>query len=164
MVGLVIPSRSNVQLFVVAVAICGALGFQVLHHFFGSITLDFRSSVSDEPQLARILTWASAQPLTAGSSHQFALPARWAATSHGGTVNIGRSNDGRTCVLLKKQIGWKENFAGTVACDRPLLAKEVAADAKSRSYMTLPGEGVFEELYISRRLSDHRFDVYFDLN
>ncbi len=72
--------------------------------------------------------------------------------------------DGHFCILLKYELGWKGNFAGMFYCDRPLLPSEIAEDPSGRTYISIVGYGVFEELYVKRRIDDKAFDVFFDLN
>jgi len=82
-----------------------------------------------------------------------------------GFAQVAMLADKRCCVLLKTRIGYKGNFEGVLLCSAPLHPGEIVhAGAPAREYITLPGQGVFEELYLRRRIDERRFDVYFDLN
>lgn len=109
--------------------------------------------------------WARSQSFELGSTHDVLLPKELVAASIDGRAHVARLGDGRTCVLLKKSIGWKGNFDGLLQCDAPLLESEViSAPPAQRAYVTLVGYTPFEELYIRKRRNDRTFEVYFDLN
>jgi hypothetical protein len=113
----------------------------------------------------RVLEWVRAKGLAAGSTHDLSLPEDLAAASADARVHVARLADGRTCILLKKSIGWKNNFDGVLQCDAPLRPSEVvAAPPVPRAYVTLPGHALFEELYVRSRRDERGFNVYFDLN
>jgi hypothetical protein len=90
------------------------------------------------------------------------LPARWARLDCGGNVLAAQTGDGRLCLLFKTHLGWKDNFEGAFYCSAPLRREEIVAGG--RQYISLPGLGVFEELYIRRSHGSQLFEVYFDLN
>lgn len=120
-----------------------------------------RADARDE----QVLSWVASQSLPAGKSYALQLPANLRDASADASVHVARLSDGRTCILLKKSIGYKENFKGVVRCSAPLRAAEVIpASAQSRSYIALPGQGVFEELYVEKQRDPQRFDVFFDLH
>jgi hypothetical protein len=113
----------------------------------------------------RVLEWVRAKDLALGSTHELSLPDNLAKVSVDARVHVARLADGRTCILLKKSIGWKSNFEGVLQCDAPLRPAEVVtAPPALRTYVTLPGHAVFEELYVRVRRDERTFDVYFDLN
>ena len=93
------------------------------------------------------------------------LPPHLAVLSRGGVVHAIRSDNRRTCVLLKRTIGWKGNFTGTLCCDGPLAPDEIVrGHAAYADYVLLQGSVRFNELYVAKRLGEKWFHVYFDLN
>ncbi|TKC90565.1 hypothetical protein [Polyangium fumosum] len=113
----------------------------------------------------RVLAWVHAQSVAPQSTQEISLPGDLVGASADARVHVARLADGRTCILLKKSIGWKSNFEGGLLCDAPLLPAEiVAAPPASRAYVSLPGHAVFEELYVRTQHDKRTFDVYFDLN
>jgi hypothetical protein len=110
-----------------------------------------------------VLSWAVQQKVAPASAVRLNLPPTWSARSGHGAVQVGRTQDGRTCLLVIKHVGWKDNFDGVVACDGPLTAAELPK-MEDRTYISLPGLGVFEELDVAKRWSDRDFEVFFDLN
>ena len=134
---------------------------QRLGMLLGLVGLNCGGSVRSE----RVLAWVRGQNLPPGTTRVLAIPDELAKASADAQVHVARLADGRTCILLKKSIGWKDNFEGVLACDAPLLATEtVVAPPAPRSYVTLSGHAIFEELYVRARHDDRTFDVYFDLN
>jgi hypothetical protein len=117
-----------------------------------------------ESECGGVLAWAAGQNVAAGEVVELTLPPALAHVSQGGVVHVARTGDGRHCVLLKKSVGWKENFEGLLCCDGALRPSEVVEPRTGAAYISLPGLGIFEELYIRRRYSDLLFEVYFDLN
>jgi hypothetical protein len=115
-------------------------------------------------ECAQVLAWAVGQ-LPAGTESELALPPRLAGLSRGGVVQAIRSDNGRTCVLLKRTIGWKGNFTGTLCCDGPLAPEEIVrGHAAYADYVLLRGSIHFNELYVAKRLGERWLHVYFDLN
>jgi hypothetical protein len=112
------------------------------------------------------LAWAQQQSVPAGKTQTMRLPSYLAEGSADGNVTIAHLSDGRYCVLLKRSIGFKDNFAGRVLCSAPLLPKEVidAPNAPGRREIQIPGYGAFEELFVKNQNGDREYDVYFDLN
>lgn len=117
-----------------------------------------------ENECESILEWAVGQGVPAGASVELTLPAALASFSEGGVIQTARTSDGRYCVLMKKRVGWKDNFEGLVCCDDALQQREVVEPQTGAAYISLAGLGIFEELYIRKRYSDRLFEVYFDLN
>ena len=110
-----------------------------------------------------VLQWVATQNL--GSPAELTLPPAFRDTSQDGRVQVAVLPDSRICLLLKTNLGYKGNFDGVVVCDVPLHPTEISrSGVPSREYITLPGQGIFEELYIRRRINDRTFVVYFDLN
>ena len=120
------------------------------------------SSRSDDQS---VLSWGIKQKVPSGRTREVILPESLRKASADQRVTIAQLADGRTCILLKKKIGWKDNFDASLCCSGPLKRREIIKDAnQSPNYISLPGHGVFEELYIRRTRDDRTFDVYFDLN
>ncbi|MDI1446883.1 hypothetical protein [Polyangium sp. 6x1] len=116
-------------------------------------------------QDARVLEWVHTQSVAPKSTQEISLPGDLAGASADARVHVARLADGRTCILLKKSIGWKSNFEGWLQCDAPLLPAEVvAAPPAPRAYVSLAGHVMFEELYVRTQRDPRTFDVYFDLN
>jgi hypothetical protein len=112
-----------------------------------------------------VLTWASSQGVAPGDTRSLRLPDNLVHSSADGSVLVAALHDGRHCTLLKKKIGHKDNFEGMVACSAAVGSGEIAAHGSPpREYLSFPGHGVFEELYIRKRIDDRTFEVYFDLN
>lgn len=112
-----------------------------------------------------VFTWASSQRVAPGETQSLRLPERLAHASHDGFVHVAALRDGRQCTLLKKTVGYKENFEGIVACSAAVRSGEIAAHGSPpREYLSFPGHGLFEELYIRKRIDERTFEVYFDLN
>lgn len=120
-------------------------------------------SVDTTDRSAKVLAWAREQALSPATSRELPLPAGVAAASATGTVDVARTLDGRTCVLLKTKVGYKGNFVGIFRIDGPLRPGEIVDEA-SRPYLSLPGLAQFEELYIRSRTDTGALEVYFDLN
>lgn len=112
---------------------------------------------------AQILRWAATLDLSAGDT-TVELPRDLASASHDHRAQVAALDGGRRCVLLKQRVFGKDNFEGLLVCDQPLRATELAtAGAPARPYVTLAGHGVFEELYVRRRIDDRTVEVFFDL-
>jgi hypothetical protein len=112
----------------------------------------------------RVLAWAAQQPLEPGATAAIPLPQPLRVASRESQVHVARLHDHNTCILLKKKVGYKGNFKGTLCCTRLLSTSEIIEDkAGGRSYVSLFGHGIFEELYIRRRVSSDTMTVYFDL-
>ena len=113
---------------------------------------------------AEIARWVREQDVGPGAVADLPLPARWAALSQDGRVQAARTDDDRVCILLKRHVGWKENFEGVMYCDGPLKPGEMVPPPQGPAYLSLPGLGIFEELYIRASHGPHLFEVYFDLH
>lgn len=110
-----------------------------------------------------VVEWARTASVKPGTVAEFPLPADLAAESADGKATVAGFPGGERCVLLKKEIGWKGNFAGVVFATRPLGGGDVVPDPGGRPYLSLAGYGIFEELYIKATRSPRHFEVYFDL-
>jgi hypothetical protein len=118
-------------------------------------------------ECAQVLAFVIEQELPPGSDRELALPPRLHRLAHGGVVQAARKRDGGTCVLLKRHVGWKGNFTGTLFCDRPLAQGEIIRGNPLWSdYISLAGtrSPLFNELYVGRALDDRSFRVFFDLH
>jgi hypothetical protein len=114
---------------------------------------------------AAALAWAETQGLKPGKVQQLRLPADLARSTKTGSVDVAHLADGRYCVLLVTEVGWKDNFEGRLLCSRPFSSAEFVSPGDGRAtYVSLPGYGIFEELYVRRARSDRNLEVYFDLN
>jgi hypothetical protein len=112
-----------------------------------------------EADCQAIATWLATLNLQAGTQqNDVALPANLARLSANGTVHAAKLPSGRLCFVLKRSIGYKENWTGIAWCDG-------APDpgAVKNNQLTL-GDPPLEEIFIRRVRAPHRFDVYFDLN
>jgi hypothetical protein len=119
--------------------------------------------VKDET--ARVLRWVAQRNTKPGTEETLRLPAELAAASRDGYVLVAATADGRRCVLLKKTVGYKDNFEAVFACTGPLRPDELKTyGSPPRQFISLAGLGVFEELYVRKRIDEHRYEVYFDLN
>lgn len=115
-------------------------------------------------ECAQVMGWA-AERLPAGAESELPLPPSLKKLSCGGVIQAIRSENARTCVLIKRTIGWKGNFTGTLCCGGPLAPDEIVHGAyPSADYISLRGSAYFNELYVARRLGENWFRVYFDLN
>ena len=124
--------------------------------------------MSNEHELEKdcraVLAWAVAQNVAVGTTIELKLPPDLAHLSEAGVVQAAGLSVGHCCVLMKKSIGWKDNFAGILCCEASLNPGQIVSPPTRVSYISLPGFGIFEELYISKRYSSKLFEVYFDLN
>jgi hypothetical protein len=111
-----------------------------------------------------LLAWAAGQDVAEGSTAELTLPPELARASHDGLAHVGRATDGRRFVLVKKSVGWKDNFEGRLCCDAPLRPGELVEPESGAPYVSLAGLGIFEELYVRSREGERRLEVYFDLN
>ena len=110
-----------------------------------------------------MLEWVRQRNVVAGTTQTLELPASLSHASRDGKVYVAGLADGRLCVMLKTHIGYKDNFDGALRCSGPLQANEIVP-AGGRPYVTIPGHGIFEELYIRSQISDSELEIYFDLN
>ena len=112
-----------------------------------------------EAKCQAIGAWAAKLQLAPGSQRTgVALPADLAPLSADGTVHVAVLASGRLCFVLKRSIGYKENWSGIAWCDGPLDASALRGNT-----ITL-GDPPLEEIFVRRQRAPHRFDVYFDLN
>jgi hypothetical protein len=119
--------------------------------------------VCDDEVPPPVLEWVQARDLASGTTHALELPPELRGASEDGKVVAARLSDGRLCVLLKTRIGFKDNFEAVVRCSAPLRAEEIVEDPE-RPYLSLSGHGIFEELYIRKRIGSAELTVYFDLH
>ena len=111
-----------------------------------------------------VLKWIQHKYLARGMTATVNLPEYLSvglATNH---VEALRTNNDIYCVLLKNLIGWKENFEGTLCCNRPLEFDQIINEIPNRSYISIEGFYPFEELYLRKDHGNGIYDVYFDLN
>jgi hypothetical protein len=109
------------------------------------------------------MAWVAEQAPAAGS-HDMTLPEALRAASEDGHVRVLVGADGRRCLLLKRHIGYKDNFEATLYCDAPLRSDELVARAGAPATVSIVGDVVFEEMFVREAHGDRRFSVYFDLN
>jgi len=122
------------------------------------------SNQTEQSECSSILAWVGDQNLPDDKAVELALPPHLSHASEDGKLHAARTRDGRLCVLLKKSIGWKGNFEGLLCCDSPLQQSELHETDTGLIYLSLPGLGIFEEIYIKNANSETAFEVYFDLN
>jgi hypothetical protein len=113
---------------------------------------------------ATVARWAADQQVPHESTVELSLPARWARLDYRGKVLAAQTGDARVCLLFKARVGWKDNFEGVFYCNAPLRRGEIVAGSGGRQYISLPGLGPFEELYIRQPHGSQLFEVYFDLH
>ncbi|MCY1061117.1 hypothetical protein [Nannocystis sp. SCPEA4] len=118
---------------------------------------------ASEAECAAVMTWVAGQALPAGA-HDRTLPDTLGASSQDGRVRVLVGPDGRRCLLLKRQIGYKDNFDGTLYCDAPVRSDEVVERPGGPAIVSIAGDAEFEELYVRTRHGDRHFAVYFDLH
>ncbi|MGB4775869.1 MAG: hypothetical protein WBP45_11895 [Daejeonella sp.] len=92
------------------------------------------------------------------------LPANLASEAVDKQVVVGRLNK-QYFILLKKSIGWKDNFEGIVISNKKIPESWLSKMDGNTYYLSIRGlAGVFEELYVSKRVNSTTFKVYFNLN
>lgn len=111
-----------------------------------------------------VMRWVTAQNVPPRTTQSLQLPPDLAGHSQDGQVHVAHLADGRLCVLRKTRIGYKDNFEGELLCSGPLRPEEIVGSGGPRPYVSLPGHGLFEELYIRQQHDARRLDVFFDLN
>lgn len=110
-----------------------------------------------------VFEWVQGRDVKSGSTQSFTLPSELRDASADGKVYATRLGDGRLCAMVKMHIGYKDNFDGALRCDAPLTTKDIV-QISGRPCLSLPGDGLFEELYVRKRIGDHEAEVFFDLN
>lgn len=116
-------------------------------------------------EAANTLRWVLTRDVASDGAVSLKLPPDLTSASRDGLVHVAALADGRRCVLLKTKVGYKDNFDAQLLCSGPLHPEEMkSAGAPPRQYISLAGHGIFEELYLRRRIDDRTFEVYFDLN
>lgn len=122
-------------------------------------------SRTPQPVVDAVSRWVAQQPVPRGKTASLKLPPSLASASIRGGVIVAHLNDGRYCFLLFTEIGWKDNFEGTFACNAPFLPSEIVRDPNyGRDYISINGAGAFDELYVRKLRDDRTADVFFDLN
>lgn len=111
-----------------------------------------------------VLAWLRERALDKGTAVEVDLPPRFAGAAQDGKAHAARTADGRLFLLLKRRITWKDNFEGTLCSDGPIGERELVGGPDGRTYLALPGLGMFEELYVRMRLGAPSIEAYFDLN
>jgi len=114
-----------------------------------------------ETTCERIGRWAKEQPLAPGSYPQIGLPAA-ISPPPGSQVNVVKTSQGDIVVLLKTDIGWKENYDGVLFSTRPLSPADVSKDYYGREQVEIPGIDSSRPV-IKERITPQFFRVYFDL-
>lgn len=122
-----------------------------------------RAPAASEAECASVMAWVAERAPAAGA-HDMTLPDDLRASSHDGHVRVLVGADGRRCLLLKRQIGYKGNFEATLYCDAPLRPGELVERPDAPRTVSILGDVVFEELFVREAHGDRRFSVYFDLN
>jgi hypothetical protein len=124
-----------------------------------------RAPVVTPDEIRAVNDWGMKQGVRPGDVSKTTLPPGLISFGRNATLHIAHLKDGRYCFLLVTTVGYKDNFDGVLWCTLPLKPSEIVPAEKDRaSYVSLPGYGIFEELYIRQARSDRMFDVYFDLN
>jgi hypothetical protein len=72
--------------------------------------------------------------------------------------------DGRSFLLLRRDLGWKDNFVGVLCASDELRDHEIVRATQGPDYLSLYPAPPFEELYIKSRHHEKCLEVYFDLN
>lgn len=111
-----------------------------------------------------ILDWAKREGYLSLGVIELTLPERFAKSAVDGVVTALRTNEGRSFVLLKQTVGWKENFEGIFCCDSPLRSTEFIRGRGERAYISIENYPAFQELYVREGYSADCYEVYFDLN
>ena len=111
-----------------------------------------------------VLRWVTRKNLPRGKVTRLELPENFSNRLASSQVDALRTENDLYCVLLKSSIGWKENFTGTLCCNRPLNPDQVIKDTPDRIYISITGFFPFEELYLSKDHGNGKYHVYFDLN
>lgn len=114
-------------------------------------------------QCEQISQWLSEQSLASEIMHQLTLPEQLAGKVADKKVYFFKNEKGDTFILLKTEIGWKENFVGTFFSSRKLLSTEIILN-QDRDYLSIISTPLFEELFLKQELEGNRYEVYFDLN
>jgi hypothetical protein len=110
------------------------------------------------------LAWAREQ-LSSTIETELVLPPNLAMLSRNNVIQAIQTSDCRTCTLLKKTIGWKGNFTGTLCCDKPIEQGEIVRGKPPFSdYISINGSVYFNELYVTKPLSEFWFHVNFNLH
>lgn len=119
-------------------------------------------SPTDCGRYAPLLKWAASQKVEAGGyACELTLPPGLIDLAADGKVSVVRNTDGRLCVLVKTEIGYKGNFKGLVLCDAPIRESEVDAAGGTLSVSENPP---FEELHVRSRCSDSCCEVEYALH
>ncbi|HAA30769.1 MAG TPA: hypothetical protein DCE56_27590 [Cyanobacteria bacterium UBA8553] len=139
----------------------------MIYILFDLIKYKFRKPISPN-ECKAVLDWVMALYLPRGTAWEFQLPDHLANITAQGTVEALRTVDNRYCVLLKTYIGFKDNFEGTLYCNRPLSPNEIMGEPQDGAYICIKGNYYpyysFKELYVRKRHDNCRFEVYYDLH
>lgn len=113
-----------------------------------------------------LLAWAKKRDVPAGESRELRLPPELEGESENHHATVARLDARRVCVLVKTDIGFKDNFEGILFCSAPLKKGELIERAQegSRSYVSLEASAELEELYVRKTIDARTFEVYLDLN
>lgn len=152
---------------VAVVLLTAAAAFIYEYRFlFGGITAPARTALIPQTGIDGVVAWAAKQDVPPGKVKQLGLPASLAPLTTDGYVRVALLKDGRTCVLMIAVWEYKDNFHGVLACNAPLRSDEVVSSDNypGKTYLSLPGYGVFEELYVESKRTPNAYNVYFDLN
>lgn len=156
------------RVLAIAALLAGVAAVVAIYEYrflFAALAYPARARAISQSGIDRVVDWAAAQNVPPGRVTSLRLPLRYSLLSVTGYANIAHLKDGRTCVLLVEAVGYKDNFEGVLSCTQSLRDSEIVrSDNYPRSYISLPGYGEFEELYVSSKRNDRTYDVFFDLN
>lgn len=111
-----------------------------------------------------ILNWVISQDFPQGAAVRLMLPDNLAENLATGYIDALKMGTHFHCALVKATIGWKDNFSGTLCCNKPLSPDYLVNDKSGQTYISIPGFFAFEELYVSKNHGRGIYHVYFDLN
>jgi hypothetical protein len=139
------------SVLIIAVCLFALIGIYVRHH----------SLALTETICVQIAHWAKASSLAVGAYPQPSLPAS-ITLPKGSLVNLVVTSGGDVVVLLKTNIGWKENYNGFLYSTRPLTSADMTTDCYGRQVITIDGIDNNHPV-IKNRINAEFMEVYFDL-
>lgn len=141
----------------IKLALVGAIALGIV-----AMLLPFRPFFYGRPDFEGISQWLRTQDLAPGVHYNVALPFPYAHRADGGTIDVVVSPDEEFAILLKTDIGWKQNFEGYVYGTRPHLGGvSIWGDYYGRTCILFSDR---DEPVVKRRIDDQTYEVFFDLN